>query len=197
VESQSASPEWKLFAVALGRQCARVGGCAVMRVCLLGQVYRTLVHGSHQCDAFIPAELPPCFERDSGERVVVCKCCARGESFSSGEGLTAVRAARSRRRAAQLHQGRERDQVRIPGLRQQARPATDSRPQACAGRICEPAARRVPILESDPGHPGDGRPQGRQDGYGHHRQVWHPHALRSAQLFSSPYYKACLLARRG
>jgi dihydrofolate reductase len=30
------------------------------------QVYRTLVHGSYDCDAFIPAELPPSFERDAG-----------------------------------------------------------------------------------------------------------------------------------
>ena len=49
-------------------QCRCAGSRLNRDACsLLAQVYRTLVHGSHQCDAFIPAELPSCFERDSGE----------------------------------------------------------------------------------------------------------------------------------
>jgi hypothetical protein len=76
------------------------------------QVYRTLVHGAHECDAFIPAELPPTFERDAGMHLLaVSNCVLLCTVCWFSWGLRVCTWALRRERANELHQRRELDQV--------------------------------------------------------------------------------------
>ena len=75
-------------------QCFVIGGGQVYKEAWhlerLSKVYRTLVHGSFECDAFIPADLPPSFERDPGSPCSGLHCL-RAQTTCSVAGLTVWR----------------------------------------------------------------------------------------------------------
>ena len=75
-------------------QCFIIGGGQVYKEAWhlerLSKVYRTLVHGSFECDAFIPADLPPSFERDPGSPCSGLHCL-RAQTTCSVAGLTVWR----------------------------------------------------------------------------------------------------------